>query len=36
MDMKNQYFAYFETFAKVEAVLTNRNNIVLVGGVQRG
>ncbi len=34
--MKNQYFAYFETYAKVEAVMTNRNNIIVVGGIARG
>ena len=36
LDMKNQYFAYFETFAKVEAILTNRNNIVIIGGIAKG
>jgi hypothetical protein len=36
MDMKNQYFAYFETFAKVEAILTSMNKIVIVGGIQKG
>lgn len=34
--MKNQYFAFFETYAKVEAILTNRNNIVIIGGISRG
>lgn len=36
MDMKNQYFAYYETFAKVESIIANRNNIIIIGGVNKG
>lgn len=33
MDTKNQYIAYFQTYAKIESILTNRNNIIIVGRV---
>ncbi len=36
MDLKNQYFAYFETFAKIEAIHTNRNDVIVIGGMNQG
>lgn len=36
MDTKNQYIAYFETFANVDNIMTNRANTVIVGGLQKG
>ena len=35
MDTKNQYIAYFETYAKVEKILVNRSNIIIVGGIPK-
>lgn len=36
MDTKNQYIAYFDTLARVDNILTNRSNVVIVGGMQKG
>lgn len=36
MDTKNQYIAYFDTFAKLDNIMTNRSNIIFVGGMQKG
>lgn len=36
MDTKNNYFAYFDTFAKVQGIMVNRNDVVIVGGINAG
>lgn len=36
LDTKNQYIAYFDTYARIDNIMTNRNNIVIVGELNKG
>ena len=36
LDTKNQYIAYFDTYAKIDNILINRTNIVVVGELGKG
>ena len=36
MDTKNQYIAYFDTFARLDNITTNRSNVIFMGGMQKG
>ena len=36
LDTKNQYIAYFDTYAKIDNILTNRNNVVIIGELGKG